>query len=546
VKVVTTNIKEEFGMGSYGIDLGTTYSCIARVNAKGEAEVVKNKQGENTTPSLVMFDDAGNAVVGSLAKEQLNMNPDAISQYIKREMGNSTSLSFAGKEYTPEEVSALILKKLVTDANELTGENITDVVITVPAYFGVNERKATENAGKIAGLNVLRIINEPTAAAISYMGLGGEGSKNQSKIIMIYDLGGGTFDVTIAEMTGDDIEVICTDGDHKLGGKDWDELLMGYIVDDFCAQTGIDSDEIYGDAEETGNLVLKVEKAKKALTESEKTDISLKVGKAKATVTITREKFDEITLGKLNSTKVLVKSVIEAANLKTAKKGCPGGNFDEVIMVGGSTRMRQISEMIEKEFGKKPRVLDPDEAVAKGAAILADRILKSPVPEPVAEQQITGAPKQIIRKLAGGDISDVTGKTYGTDAIDANDKNRIANILFKNTVIPSSRTESFVTSVANQKNVSIEIYESSAEEGEAWIDLEQGEKIAEGILSLPDGLPKGSPIEITIHFDESQLITITAIEGTEKRECVITVKAKGLTDEEISVKAKKMAAVTTE
>ena len=350
----------------FGIDLGTTYSCISYVDeVSGEPVVVDSSEGSNVTPSIVCFEDEDTIVVGEVAKETAVVSPEATCEFVKRRMGVDTvAITYNETDYSPEQISSLILKKLVLDAEAALDTEIKDVVITCPAYFGIAERTATENAGKMAGLNVLEIINEPTAAALCYGSLRGE----EDKTILVYDLGGGTFDVTIIRVTPEEIVAIATEGDHQLGGKDWDTELMDYLEREFKDQKEFDEEF---DLEAQQDLRLRAERAKQQLTAKPKTKVMVQANGMKANLELTREKFEEITSSLLRKTIDLTNHALEAAR----KKGVT--QIDEIILVGGSCKMPQVKAAVEEAYPNIPiKMFDPNEAVAKGAALHADSLLK--------------------------------------------------------------------------------------------------------------------------------------------------------------------------
>jgi len=342
----------------YGIDLGTTYSCIAYVDKTGRANIIRNIEGNNTTPSVVNFSNNNQVIVGEVAKENAIIDPQNTMSLVKTLMGKTNyAISYNGEDKSPEEVSAYILRKLVNDASKIMDTEVKDVVITCPAYFGTAERMATKNAGKIAGLNVLEIISEPTAAAIYY----GCTKEVEEKTILIYDLGGGTFDVTIMNISEEKIEVLCSDGNPELGGKDWDDMIMRYVADEFKSKTGYEGEF---DEYAQQDLRLKVEKAKKQLSSKEEVMVLIDVAGIRARINLDRTIFDEVTSVLLNETLEKTDSVINVAKQK-------GFELDEIMLVGGSTRMPQVTKALIEKYGIKPKVLEPDEAVAKGAAIYA-------------------------------------------------------------------------------------------------------------------------------------------------------------------------------
>ena len=345
----------------FGIDLGTTYSCIARIRIDGttKAEVIRNNEGDYMTPSVVSF-EGDSVIVGNAAKMEATLNPDTTVMLVKTLMGKSDfAIRYNGEDRTPEEISSYILRKLSKDASEQLGVEVKDVVITCPAYFGIAERVATKNAGIIAGLNVLEIISEPIAAALFY----GCTKEQDEKTILVYDLGDETFDVTIMRISSNKIEIICSDGDHDLGGKKWNDILIRYLVDQFIKKTGHD---VKFDEYAVQDLKLKAEKIKKQLISKNQIGYIMEVAGNIEKIFITRDKFDEITSTLLDETLKKTEEAIEVAR----KKGY--GKIDEILLVGGSTRMLQVKKALTEKFSEsKIKILEPDEAVVKGAAIHA-------------------------------------------------------------------------------------------------------------------------------------------------------------------------------
>lgn len=354
----------------FGIDLGTTYSCIAYVDKYGKAVVLKNSDGDHTTPSVVMVESEDNIIVGTEAKRSIVLEPDKTAPFIKRMMGkNEDTVILNGKEYHASEISAMILKKIVQDANEelrrtgvlAAGESIKDVVLTCPTYFCMNEIMATKTACELAGLNMLNIISEPTAAAISYGIFGGQ----KDETVLIYDLGGATFDITVMNIAGDNVNVVCIGGDDQLGGKDWDEALMYYLAERYEEENGEDLTE---DPETVATLYADVETWKKALSSREKVNISINGPAGRYHQELTREEYEEITERLLNRTKNLLDDVLRQAEAK----GYPMSRIDRILLVGGCSRMPQVAAMIKRDYGKDALLVEPDEAVAKGAALYAN------------------------------------------------------------------------------------------------------------------------------------------------------------------------------
>ena len=343
----------------YGIDLGTTYSAIAYVDEHGKPVIVPNQESERITPSVVLF-DGENIIVGNTAKESAKVEPHRVVSRIKQHMGDPNFVfEYEGQAYSPEDISSFILRKVVGDAEIALGEKITDVVITCPAYFGTPEREATANAGRLAGLNVRAILNEPTAAAIAY-GL----EQGEDQTVLVYDLGGGTFDITMIEIKDRLIRVICTGGDHRLGGVLWDEAIVMYLAEQFRTQTGEAADPL-DDPEVLNDLFLQAERGKKTLTQRDKAPFRVTHAGQQARVELDRAKFEEITKHLLDRTIELTHEMLADARAKGYTQ------FDKIILVGGATRMPQVRNRLVAEFNIEPEIYDPDEAVAKGAALYA-------------------------------------------------------------------------------------------------------------------------------------------------------------------------------
>ena len=513
----------------FGIDLGTTYSCISYIDEYGKAVVLKNSDGEHTTPSVVYMDDNGSIIVGNEAKRTIKVEPENTCAFIKRKIGKEGEKALiAGKEYDPSEVSAWILKKIVGDANDELrqtgvlndGEEIKDVVITCPAYFGVSEREATKTAGELAGLNVLNIINEPTAAAISY----GVSGNEKEETVLVYDLGGGTFDITIMHISGNNIRVVCTGGDSKLGGKDWDDKLAEYVLGRYEEELGEDISE---DPEIVSELYVNVEVWKKSLTSRENVKISVNGPAGRFREDLTREKYDEITKINLDRTKNMLDSALQVA----ADRGYPLSKIDKILLVGGSSRMPQVSNMFESDYNIKPVLADPDEAVSKGAAIFAnnEKIYNDFMKE---EADKTGKTVEEVKQenMKNGDldkkfeqsqlmgltglskinITNVLSRTYGVRYIDGSTY-KIQNMLMINDALPAKRTESFYTIYDNQHGISLIIYESLSTE-DVINDITDMKPITEVDMRFNQQVPKGTKVEVTLTLDNSGLLHILASE----------------------------------
>lgn len=547
----------------FGIDLGTTYSCIAYIDEYGKTVVLKNSDGDSTTPSVVMVESESNIIVGTEAKRSIEVEPDKTVQFIKRKMGKENdTVTLNGTVYHAPEISSMILKKIVNDANEelrqtgilSEGESVKDVVITCPAYFGMNERQATKAAGELAGLNVLNIINEPTAAAISY----GVSGSDKNETVLVYDLGGGTFDITVMNIVGSNISVVCTGGDDQLGGKDWDEALMSYVIERYEEENGEDLSE---DPETMAALYVDVETWKKALTSREKVNISVNGPAGRFREELTREKYEELTSDLLNRTKNLLDDVLATAE----KQGYPMSKIDKVLLVGGSSRMPQVAAMIERDYHVTPLLTDPNEAVAKGAAIYASNekayndfvaveAAKSgkSVEEIKEENLVTGEMDKkfaLSQGSAGGglkiNITNVLSRTYGLSTYDDNDKQVISNMLMINDKLPATNTQTFYTRSDNQGGADLELYESRATD--RTIDLEDRKPITVIEMKFVQRVPKGTPIEMTLALDNSGILHIIAEEQLNHSKLDTTFQLSNqMTDDEMNSAALRMSSANIE
>jgi molecular chaperone DnaK len=529
----------------FGIDLGTTYSCIAYVDEFNRPTVVPNADGERTTPSVVQF-EGKEVIVGMSAKNSSAACPDSTISMIKREMGkNEFRFDYEGVEYSPEEISSFILRKVVKDAKEYTSLDIQDVVITCPAYFGESERKATEIAGKIAGLNVLSIINEPTAAAICY-GI----DEQTDQTVLVYDLGGGTYDVTIVKIENGNITVVCTDGDHELGGRNWDDALISYFAAEWCRENNSSEDPLES-LETMNGWYLEAEKAKKTLTGKTKITLQLYHEGQKVKISLTREIFNELTENLLNRTIELTKLTIDEAKKRNVN------NFDKILLVGGSTRMSQVSERLEQEFGIKPEVCEPDESVAKGAAIYGFKLrLEKAVIDELANQKNTDAeeidinntpeedlekaaetvditfnlPAGTTKREAERKIINVTSRSFGVIAY--KNELRVSNLILVNDPLPANVTQKFCTREDNQTSVEITIVDNFISDKDC--DVSDSREIGKAELEIPPNMPKGTPIEVTYQLTEQGLLRMHARELTEGNEVQVEIQNEGvLTEKEI-------------
>lgn len=526
-----------------GIDLGTTYSCVARVDETGRPVVIPNAEGMYTTPSVVFFDGA-NRIVGQEAKNNAVLYPDQVVEMVKGQMGTDWRFPYADAEFTPEEISSYILRKVVSDAEQQLGHPVKNVVITCPAYFGIAEKEATKRAGEIAGLNVLSIINEPTAAAIAYGLLEGG-----DQVVLVYDLGGGTFDITMIDIKGGALTVIATGGDHHLGGRQWDEVMVNYLAEQWMAETG--STENPMDSPETlQDLFAKAEQGKWALsTPRGYTDIPVSHKGQRVGVRVTREKFDELTGHLLARTIQYTHEMLAQAAEKGYKR------YDDILLVGGSTRMLQIKERIATEFKPDPKVFDPDQAVAKGAAVYAyklslDELFAKRFPNAAqpgtapamvgqAQEELAaelGISLPALKAFSALEITIVTSRSFGVVAWkrqDGGDVERVTNLIKANDPLPVDKGQMFGTYEANQPQAEIRFVEDLSHEDD--VDPALCEEVGRAVMTLPSNLPAGSPIEITFRLNDQGLLHATAREVTRNRAVEVEIKTeRAISAEEFS------------
>ena len=484
-----------------GIDLGTTNSCVAVLEG-GEPVVIANAEGNRTTPSVVGFAKNGERLVGETAKRQAITNPDRTIASIKRYMGTDHTVEIDGKKYTPQDISAMILGKLKADAESYLGEKVTEAVITVPAYFTDSQKQATKDAGKIAGLDVKRIINEPTAASLAY---GLDKDEEQHKIL-VYDLGGGTFDVSILELGDGVFEVLATNGNNKLGGDDFDEALLNFMADSFAKENGVD---LRKDNMAHQRLKEAAEKAKKELSSAQTTNVNLPFitvnenGPLHLNMDITRAKFDQLTADLVNAT-------IEPMKKAMADAGVSNSDLSKVILVGGSTRIPAVQEAVKKITGKEPfKGINPDECVAIGAAIQAG--------------VLTGEVNDVL-------LLDVTPLSLSIETLGG----VATKLIERNTTIPTKKSQIFSTAADNQTAVDIHVMQGEREMAADNTTL--GRFQLSGIPPAPRGIPQ---IEVTFDIDANGIVNVHAKDmGTGKEQSITITSSTKLSEDEINAKVK--------
>ena len=537
-------------MATYGIDLGTTNSCVATVDHTGRPVILKSAVGEDTTPSVVYFESPDNVVVGRQAKDSAVLAPPLVVEMVKRQMGQDVHYTFHGQDHTPESVSALILRELARAAEAEAREEVRDVVITVPAYFGVAEREATRKAGQIAGLNVLDVLSEPVAAALAYQALGEAGGVRH---LFVFDLGGGTFDTTVIRIDGDDIQVVCTDGNHHLGGADWDNKIINFLLSGFTSQ--------YPDLDPSGDeafmqdLATSAEQLKKALSATMTRKQTVRFDGSVAQLELTREHLEELTSELLERAMEITERTIATAR----EKGVD--HFDDVLLVGGMTIMPVIAATLRERFGLEGRLQDPHLAVAKGAALFAlMRQIKVSLPDgdagappdsmvqEVADQ--LGIDPEQVDAMRRKRVATVVPRAFGIKVVDTDDplwntdparaRRYITHLLTANTPLPADTApETFATVYDNQRQVLLEVWEQAG--SVASEEQEHNTRIGEGTLRDLPRRPAGAPFEVVFHMTETGLLKVHGWEAESGSEVRFEIQIGGLDEAGTQEAATKVA-----
>ncbi|MBO4502938.1 MAG: Hsp70 family protein [Candidatus Methanomethylophilus sp.] len=503
-------MSEEYNIG---IDLGTTYSCLAYIDDSGNPVVEKNYEQEDTTPSVILFNDVGEKIVGSSAKDMILMySSDRFIVDVKRKMGSDYTVEIDGIRHTPTTLSGIILSKLIKDfeyAHGLENGEVTKAVITVPAYFGQEEREATVNAGLIAGLQEVTILNEPTAAAICF-GFGN--NDGESKKVLVYDLGGGTFDVTILQIDGKSFTAIATDGERFLGGKDWDEALKRILIPKIAEMSGLTDEEIEADSDIMERLTIDAEDLKKRLSTSESTRGTMSIGGRRVVYTVTREEFEEATKPLLNSTLDIVAATLDSKNLAVE-------DIDAFLLVGGSSKMPQVKNAISERFpGARVKLYDPEQSIAKGAAVYSrsvnvlhdagTRIDEDHAPADAQEksQMLDEIAKETEDAIV---VHNVLSKSFGVKVQDESGNEYVSNIIFRNETLPIVNTKTYRPRVDGQISIDVEIYEDNARnvDEEMRTDLAEANLIGSFSMKLPEDVTTSTPIKIRFTVNDDGLIT---------------------------------------
>jgi molecular chaperone DnaK len=545
---------------SFGIDLGTTFSVAAYVDEAGRPSIARNSLGSETTASVVYFENPASVIVGDTAKRSSLIYPDRVISRIKRSMGQKRNYQFDGADYTPESISALILKQVAQDAALATGHKVAQVVITVPAYFGMLERDATRKAGEIAGLDVVGIIPEPVSAALHYDAI----TDSVGKTLLVYDLGGGTFDTTVIRIEADDIRVLCTDGDQELGGSDWDSALVGCLLAKFL-QEAEPTEPPEEDPDFMQELVLLAEEVKIQLSQAASRPVPLRFAGSAARLEITRAEFEGLTRDLLDRTIMITRRMLATL----ADRHGPT-TIDEVLLVGGSVRMPAVASRLRAEFGWEPKLHEPDLAVAKGAALYAvSRAVHrwreeeqqrsggdlASVQDAVEEISLrTGIAADVLAQVASRQTRNVLPKAFGVELLDRSRPNweadpasasYVEHLVHANDTLPTGPRQLAAATVSpGQQAVEIAIYEQAGAQESPAMDsnhpVNDGAKTISGIPPLP----AGSPIAITMTVDDEGLLSVTAVEPRSGEQLRIDVRVSVLTDEEVHAAKKAISAIT--
>jgi molecular chaperone DnaK len=509
-------------MTAFGVDLGTTHSCVSMIDPTGHPVIIRSAIGEETTPSVVYFEGSRSVIVGGAAKNSALLDPHRVAQLVKRDMGKDISYEYNGERHTPESVSALILRELVRAVGEQAREVMKDVVITVPAYSGVAEREATRRAGQIAGLNVLDILAEPVAAALSYRV---DRDADDVRHVLVYDLGGGTFDVSVVRLDGDDISVVCTDGIADLGGADWDKVIADFLLGQFIAEhpgSGPGSDPRF-----MQDLLISAEQLKKDLGVVHARRRILRFGGLVTRAELDRAQVDELTAPLLERTVAVTERAVGTARQLGVMR------LDSLLLVGGMSRLPSVAQALKERLGLDPQRHDPDLAVAKGAALFAlmraltsDGELTAEAADDAAARTGMSVPRVVA--LAAKRIRTVLPRSFGIKGVDGRDplaltdpinaRQIIVHLLRANTPLPADTGPyTFHTVIENQRMVSIEVWEQAgALESE---NIEENRKVGEALLrDLPPRLPARAPLEVTFLMSELGVLSVHAVEPASGRD----------------------------
>lgn len=537
-------------MTTYGIDLGTTYSSVAYIDDHGEPSIVPNSlNSASTTPSVVFFESADNVVVGQTAKDTSVSEAESVVALVKRDMGLDRNWEFHGKAYTPESISAVILRSLADDASLVRGDEVSQVVITVPAYFGIREKQATRDAGAIAGLDVKAIIPEPVAAALHY----GVTDDAEESTILVYDLGGGTFDTTVLRSTPGRLEVLVVQGDHQLGGADWDDRLKDILLEKFAAEVGEDTAAEAADDEAfLGVLFTATEQTKKQLTQAMSRPVSLFHRSASARVEVTREEFEEHTRDLLDRTVALTRTTLEDLEAKA-----PGTTIDTVLLVGGSSRMPQVKRALGEMFTCDVKLHDPDLAVAKGAAVFAalgDELewtnQYGDDNDGTGAAPVDGRTRALGGVMGGGAVQVITvlPKAIGVRMVDTSVdpwEPYVLHIAMPQQALPfQAETVMAATASAEMTEIPIELYEQAGQHPSERLDDNRLLEGGEGVIGGLPPLPKGSPVRIDLSIDEEGLIHLEAEETTHGTELRMQLQLANLGQEEVAAAKQQIQGLT--